>query len=125
MSKYVEDDWTGEYINENKSIYLVNGEIVNKYNLTEETVTYYYDDDGNEFKEDEVKEYQDLNELIEDINYNINSLKEEILELEHNKNTEWLIKSKEKYIEEYQEILEKIKEEDDKNGKRKDEKVES
>ena len=98
MSKYVEDDWTGEYINENKSIYLVNGEIINKDNLSEETVTYYYDDDGNEFKEDEVKEYEDLNELIEDINYNINSLKEEILELEDNKNTEWLIKSKEKYI---------------------------
>lgn len=53
MSKYAEDDWTGEYINENKSIYLVNGEIVNKDNLSEETVTYYYDDDGNEFKEDE------------------------------------------------------------------------
>ena len=63
MSKYIEDDWTGEYINENKSIYLVNGEIVNKDNLSEETVTYYYDDDGNEFKEDEVKEYEDLNEL--------------------------------------------------------------
>lgn len=111
MSKYVEDDWTGEYINENKSIYLVNGEIVNKDNLTEDTVTYYYDESGNEYEENEVKEYQDLNELIEDINYNINSLKEEILELEDNKNTEWLIKSKKKYIKEYQEILEKIKEE--------------
>ena len=96
MSKYVEDDCTGEYINENESFYLVNGEITSKDSLTEETITVYYDDDGNEFKEDEVKEYQDLNELIEDINYNINSLKEEILELKDNKNTEWLIKSKEK-----------------------------
>ena len=113
MSKYVEDDWNGEYINEDKPVYLVNGEIVGKDNLSEETVTYYYDDDGNEFKEDEVKEYENLNELIEDINYNINSLKEEILELKDNKNTEWLIKSKEKYIKEYQEILEKIKEEEE------------
>jgi len=84
-----------------------------KDSLTEETITVYYDDDGNEFKEDEVKEYENLNELIEDINYNINSLKEEILELKDNKNTEWLIKSKEKYIKEYQEILEKIKEEEE------------
>nr|DAF18553.1 MAG TPA: hypothetical protein [Caudoviricetes sp.] len=113
MSKYIEDDWNGEYINEDKPVYLVNGEIVGKDNLWEETVTYYYDDDGNEFKKDEVKEYENLNELIKDINYNINSLKEEILELEDNKNTESLIKSKEKYIKEYQEILEKIKEEEE------------
>lgn len=113
MSKYIEDDWNEEYINEDKPVYLVNGEIIGKDNLREETVTYYYDDDGNEFKEDEVKEYENLNELIEDINYNINSLKEEILELKDNKNTEWLIKSKEKYIKEYQEILEKIKEEEE------------
>ena len=113
MSKYIEDDWNEEYINEDKPVYLVNGEIVGKDNLREEIVTYYYDDDGNEFTEDEVKEYENLNELIEDINYNINSLKEEILELEDNKNTEWLIKSKEKYIKEYQEILEKIKEEEE------------
>lgn len=66
MSKYVEDDWTGEYINENKSIYLINGEIVNKDNLSEETVTYYYDDDGNEFKEDEVKEYQEILDKIKE-----------------------------------------------------------
>ena len=113
MSKYIEDDWNEEYINEDKPVYLVNGEIVGKDNLREEIVTYYYDDDGNEFTEDEVKEYENLNELIEDINYNINSLKEEILELEDNKNTEWLIKSKEKYIKEYQEILDKIKEEEE------------
>jgi hypothetical protein len=113
MSKYIEDDWNEEYINEDKPVYLVNGEIVGKDNLREEIVTYYYDDDGNEFTEDEVKEYENLNELIEDINYNINSLKEEILELKDNKNTEWLIKSKEKYIKEYQEILEKIKEEEE------------
>ena len=66
MSKYIEDDWNGEYINEDKPVYLVNGEIIGKNNLSEETVTYYYDDDGNEFKEDEVKEYENLNELIED-----------------------------------------------------------
>jgi len=58
MSKYIEDDWNGEYINEDKPVYLVNGEIVGKDNLWEETVTYYYDDDGNEFKKDEVKEYE-------------------------------------------------------------------
>lgn len=90
MSKYIEDQWDGKRIFENEKIYLVNGIVVSGDKLRKETINIYYDDDGNRFDEKEILEFENLKNL------------EELL-----KN---IIKCSEN-IEEFQEILDKIKEE--------------
>ena len=107
MSKYVEDDWTGEELDLNYPFYFVNGEITSKDSLKEETITVYYDDGGNEYSEDEVKEFNNLEDLVVFLNDEIDKfedIKNYLLKENH------IIPSKkyENYAEDYREILSKL-----------------
>lgn len=65
MVKNLEDDWTGEELDLSQPFYFVNGEITSKDNLTKETITVYYDYSENEYNENEVKEFNNVEDLID------------------------------------------------------------
>ena len=108
MIKYIEDDWTGESIDLSEPFYFINGEITSKDNLTEETITVYYDNSGNEYDEKDVNEFNNVEDLIDFLNNEINVFEDikNYLIIENH-----IISSKkyENYAEDYRKILDKIK----------------
>ena len=73
MSKYIEDDWTGEDIDLDKPFYLVNTDIVSIDNLKQEEVIIYYDEEGNEYNEEDVTKFNNVEEFIIFVKDRINS----------------------------------------------------
>lgn len=108
MTKFIEDDWTGEELDLSQPFYFVNGEITNKDNLTKETIIVYYDYSENEYNENEVKEFNNVEDLITFLN-------DEIKKFEDIKNYLFIEnhiisgKKYENYAEDYRKILNKIK----------------
>lgn len=112
MSKYIEDDWTGEELDLNYPFYFINGEITSKDSLTEETITVYYDDSGNEYNGDEVKEFNNVEDLVIFLNDEIGKfedIKNYLIKENH------IVSSKkyENYAEDYRKVLNKIKKEEE------------
>lgn len=108
MGKFIEDDWTGEELDLSQPFYFVNGEITSKDNLTKETITVYYDYSENEYNENEVKEFNNVEDLIDFLNNEINvfeDIKNYLIKENH------IISSRkyENYAEDYRKILDKIK----------------
>lgn len=108
MGKFIEDDWTGEELDLSQPFYFVNGEITSKDNLTKETITVYYDYSENEYNENEVKEFNNVEDLIDFLNNEINvfeDIKNYLIKENH------IISSRkyESYAEDYRKILDKIK----------------
>lgn len=64
MTKFIEDDWTGEDIDLDKPFYLVNTDLVSINNLKQEEIIVYYDDNGNEYNEEDVTEFNNVEELL-------------------------------------------------------------
>lgn len=64
MTKFIEDDWTGENIDLDKPFYLVNTDLVSIDNLRQEEIIVYYDDEGNEYNEEDVTEFNNVEELL-------------------------------------------------------------
>mgnify|MGYP000880998950 CR=1 FL=1 len=108
MGKFIEDDWTGEELDLSQPFYFVNGEITSKDNLTKETITVYYDYSENEYNENEVKEFNNVEDLIDFLNNEINVF-EDIKNYLIKEN--YIISSRkyESYAEDYRKILDKIK----------------
>lgn len=108
MKNFIEDDWTGEKVDLNKSFYLVNTDIVSIDNLKQEEIIVYYDNDGNEYNEEDVTEFKNVKELLIFLKDRINSyeyLIEDLIDKE-------CIKTARRYEnikEDYENILEKIK----------------
>ena len=118
MSKYIEDDWTGEKVDFNKPFYLVNTDIVSIDNLKQEEVVVYYDNDGNEYNEGDVTKFNNVNELLIFLKDRINSYEYLIEDLINNE----CIKTARRYKnikKDYEDILEKLNiRRLNKNGKR-------
>lgn len=64
MVKFIEDDWTGEAIDLSEPFYLVNTDIVSIDNLKQKEIIVYYDDEGNEYSEEDVTEFNNIEELL-------------------------------------------------------------
>lgn len=109
MIKNLEDDWTGEELDLSQPFYFVNGEITSKDNLKKEIITVYNSEDsGNEYNEDEVKEFNNVEDLIDFLNNEINvfeDIKNYLIKENH------IISGRkyESYAEDYRKILDKIK----------------
>ena len=84
MSKYIEDDWTGEDIDLDKPFYLVNTDLVSINNLKQEEIIVYYDDNGNEYNEEDVTEFNNVEELLIFLKDRINSYEHLIEDLRDN-----------------------------------------
>ena len=108
MTKFIEDDWTGEELDLSQPFYFVNGEITSKDNLTKETITVYYDYSENEYNENEVKEFNNVEDLITFLNDEIEKF-EDIKNYLLIENHIILGKKYENYAEDYRKILNKIK----------------
>lgn len=108
MIKYIEDDWTGEDIDLSEPFYFINGEITSKDNLTEETITVYYDNSGNEYDEEDVTEFNNIEELIDYLENEIGKF-EDIRDYLLKENHITSSKKYENYAEDYRKILNKLK----------------
>lgn len=108
MGKFIEDDWTGEELDLSQPFYFVKGEITSKDNLTKETITVYYDYSENEYNENEVKEFNNVEDLIDFLNNEINVF-EDIKNYLSIENHIILSRKYESYAEDYRKILDKIK----------------
>ena len=108
MSKYIEDDWTGEDIDLDKPFYLVNTDLVSINNLKQEEIIVYYDDNGNEYNEEDVTEFNNVEELLIFLKDRINSYEHLIEDLRDNE----CIKTARRYDnikKHYENILERLK----------------
>lgn len=117
MSKYIEDDWTGEDIDLNKHFYLVNTDLVSINNLKQKEIIVYYDDNGNEYNEEDVIEFNNVEELLIFLKDRINSYEHLIEDLISNE----CIKTARRYEnikKDYEDILNKIREKRLNNGKK-------
>lgn len=108
MIKFIEDDWTGENIDLSEPFYFVNGEITSKDNLTEENITVYYDNSGNEYDERDVNEFNNVEELIDYLENEIEKF-EDMRDYLFKENHIVSSKKYEKYAEDYRKILNKFK----------------
>lgn len=108
MIKFIEDDWTGEDIDLSKPFYLVNTDIVSIDNLRQEEIIVYYDDNGNEYNEEDVTEFNNVKELLIFLKDRINSYEHLIEDLRYNE----CIKTARRYDnikKHYENILERLK----------------
>jgi hypothetical protein len=64
MIKNIKDYWTGEDIDLDKSFYLVNTDLVSCNNLKKEEIIIYYDTDGNKYDEEDVEEFNNVEDLV-------------------------------------------------------------